>query len=102
MSAYPGQGNGGGNTVYRIREGVERFMITDINNAGSSNTAQSSLIVMFDLFATNVLAFNHVPGGGNILYMDGHVEFKKYEANGTDTPCNKVVANTLGVLSTVL
>jgi prepilin-type processing-associated H-X9-DG protein len=22
--------------------------------------------------------FNHVPGGGNVLYMDGHVEFIKY------------------------
>jgi prepilin-type N-terminal cleavage/methylation domain-containing protein/prepilin-type processing-associated H-X9-DG protein len=102
MSAYPGQGNGGGNTVYRIREGIERFLITDINNAGSANVAQSSLVVLFDLFATNVMAFNHVPGGANILYMDGHVEFQKYAPNGADTPCNKVVANTLGVLSTVL
>jgi prepilin-type processing-associated H-X9-DG protein len=22
--------------------------------------------------------FNHVPGGGNVLYMDGHVGFVKY------------------------
>jgi prepilin-type processing-associated H-X9-DG protein len=22
--------------------------------------------------------FNHVPGGGNVLYMDGHVEFLRY------------------------
>jgi len=22
--------------------------------------------------------FNHVPGGANVLYMDGHVEFLKY------------------------
>jgi prepilin-type processing-associated H-X9-DG protein len=22
--------------------------------------------------------FNHVPGGSNCLYMDGHVEFLKY------------------------
>ncbi len=102
MNAYPGQGNGGGNTVYRIREGIERFLITDINNPGSANLAQSSLVVMFDLFATNVMAFNHVPGGANILYMDGHVEFKKYVPNGADTPCNKMVANTLGVLSTII
>lgn len=27
-------GNGGGTTVYRVREGVERFLITDINNPG--------------------------------------------------------------------
>ena len=23
-------------------------------------------------------SFNHIPGGGNVLYMDGHVEFVKY------------------------
>ena len=22
--------------------------------------------------------FNHVPGGANVLYMDGHVEFQRY------------------------
>ncbi len=30
--------------------------------------------------------FNHIPGGSNILYMDGHVEFTKY---GT-SPCKLV------------
>ena len=98
----PGYGNGGGNTIYRLREGIERFLITDINNAGSANSAQSTLIVMFDLFATNVLAFNHIPGGANVLYMDGHVEFQKYVTQGADTPCNATVANTLGVLSVVI
>ncbi len=77
-------------------------MITDINNAGSTNAAQSSLIVMFDFFATNTKAFNHIPGGANILYMDGHVDFQKYVPTGSDTPCNKTVANTLGVLSLVI
>lgn len=28
----PGEGNGGGDVVYRLREGIERFLITDINN----------------------------------------------------------------------
>ena len=29
-------------TVYRLREGVERFMITDINNPASASMAQST------------------------------------------------------------
>ena len=95
-------GNGGGTTIYRLREGIERFLITDINNAGNANVAQSSLVIMFDIFATNTKAFNHIPGGANILYMDGHVEFQKYVPQGKDTPCNMTVANTLGVLSVVL
>jgi len=24
------------------------------------------------------MRFNHIPGGANVLYMDGHVEFIKY------------------------
>ncbi len=75
-----GVGNGGGNMIYHLKEGVERFMITDINNSGSSNTGQSNLFVMLDILSAGAGAtmFNHVPGGCNILYMDGHVEFGKY------------------------
>ncbi|HUW62984.1 MAG TPA: hypothetical protein VMZ06_18410 [Candidatus Bathyarchaeia archaeon] len=36
-------------------------------------------------------AFNHVPGGGNVLYMGGHVEFIKYERPG-DFPINETTA----------
>ncbi len=83
-----------------LKEGVERFFITDINNPAAGAQAQSSIAVMFDSFGVNddnalgtgswdfgwtmpdeksgIMRFNHVPGGCNILYMDGHVEFKKY------------------------
>lgn len=77
-------------TVNAIREGVERFMITDINNAGSSAQAQSTIAVMWDQASQDATysgttgggtaRFNHVPGGANILYMDGHVNFVKYPA----------------------
>lgn len=79
-------GNGGGDIIYRLREGIERFMITDINNPAASNMAQSDLAIMHDLMMIEGIAwdeventiFNHVPGGCNVLYMDGHVEFQKY------------------------
>jgi prepilin-type N-terminal cleavage/methylation domain-containing protein/prepilin-type processing-associated H-X9-DG protein len=74
----PGTGNGGGNMLYRLREGIERFLITDINNPASSAVAQSAVPVMMDTVTSQARNFNHVPGGGNVLYMDGHVEFKKY------------------------
>ena len=72
---------GVGVTVYRFREGIERFFITDINNPAGSAQAQSELSVMADVVNTNTSddsAFNHVPGGANVLYMDGHVEFLRY------------------------
>ena len=76
----PIEGNGGGNTIYRLREGIERFMITDVNNPALSAVAQSNISVMYDFFATESSMFNHVPGGANVLYMDGHVEFVRYPA----------------------
>ena len=35
-------GTAGGDTLYRLREGIERFLITDINNPGASAQAQST------------------------------------------------------------
>jgi prepilin-type processing-associated H-X9-DG protein len=80
--------NLGGGTLYRLKEGIERFFITDINNPAGSAISQSELPVMWDdanmydpQFAANTVgvgAFNHIPGGSNILYMDGHVEFMRY------------------------
>ena len=71
-------GTGGGNTVYRLREGIERFTITDINNPAASATAQSNIFVMFDMLSADAKDFNHVPGGANVLYLDGHVAFSRY------------------------
>jgi len=71
-------GNGGGATVYRLRDGIERFLITDINNPAAGNVAQSEIFVMWDNVSTATDSFNHVPGGANVLYMDGHVSFVRY------------------------
>ncbi len=79
----------------RLREGIERFFITDINNPAAGAEAQSSIAVMFDSWspgsqaqaeghgvwardAASIANFNHVPGGSNVLYMDGHVSFVRY------------------------
>jgi len=62
----------------RLREGIERFFITNINNPAASAVAQSEVAVMWDEVATIPSAFNHIPAGCNVLYMDGHVEFRRY------------------------
>ncbi len=89
-------GNGDSNTIYRLSEGVERYMITDINNPQKSAVAQSHVWVMFDAVSTNVKYFNHVPGGSNVLYMDGHVDFQLYPS--PEAPTNRGMALFLGTL----
>ena len=98
VSLSCGCGNGGGDIVYRLKEGVERFMITDINNPAATAQAQSTLPVMFDLFGSGVgtSLFNHVPGGCNALFMDGHCEFIKYPGKGPITKCMAVMVGALG------
>jgi prepilin-type processing-associated H-X9-DG protein len=87
----------GETTVYRLREGIERFFITDINNPAASAQAQSEIPVNYDSTSQNVSQssgwgttyskFNHVPGGANVLYMDGHVEFLKYPSEYPVSRC---------------
>jgi prepilin-type N-terminal cleavage/methylation domain-containing protein/prepilin-type processing-associated H-X9-DG protein len=90
----PNSGTGNSNTVYRLREGIERFLITDINNPAAGAKAQSSVFMMFDHVSTSQKGFNHIPGGGNVLYMDGHVSFIKYPG---EAPVSRNVATMLGV-----
>ncbi len=94
-------GNGGGDTVYRFREGIERFLITDINNPAATAQAQSTVYIMFDQVSTNSAAYNHVPGGSNVLYMDGHVDFLRYSRQG-DAPVNEPMATLIGLLTSDL
>ncbi len=68
---------GGGNTLFRLREGVERFTITDINNPASSSASQASIPVMWDHLTPQVQGSAHIHGI-NVLYMDGHVEYHHY------------------------
>ncbi len=98
-------GTGGGNILYRVREGAERFLVTDIYNPAASAKSQSSIWVMLDIVSgtktdnkyvgNTSIGFNHLPGGSNVLYMDGHVEFIKYETEGK-LPINEDMAKFYG------
>ena len=76
-----------GSTVQsRLRDGIERFFITDINNPAAGAQAQSNIVVMMDTVTTGAaehsgaaVRFNHAPSGSNILYMDGHVNFVRLD-----------------------
>jgi prepilin-type N-terminal cleavage/methylation domain-containing protein/prepilin-type processing-associated H-X9-DG protein len=78
--------------VLRLKEGIERFFITDINNASGSASAQSTLPVMLDLVSTVTAEYNHIPGGSNVLYMDGHAAFVKFPG---EFPATRVFATLI-------
>jgi prepilin-type processing-associated H-X9-DG protein len=101
LTVGAGNGNAGGTIVMRLKEGIERFLITDINNPASGAMAQSTVEIYWDSISNNPsggAAFNHVPGGGNVLYMDGHVEFKKYSTEG-DFPVNAAYATLIQLMA---
>ncbi|HOV60056.1 MAG TPA: DUF1559 domain-containing protein [Candidatus Hydrogenedentes bacterium] len=95
-------GTANGDKVLRLREGIERFLITDINNPAASSKAQSTIPVQWDTFGNpsesaataGIASFNHVPGGCNVAYMDGHVEFIRF-------PTQFPVLNDAGIMREV-
>jgi len=89
-------GTGGGDTVYRLREGVERFTITDINDPAANALAQSNVWIMLDRISVKVADFNHVPGGCNVLYFDGHVSFLRYPSD--TAPVTRALALGMGIV----
>ncbi len=99
----PGFGNGNGDIIKRLQEGVERFMIADIADPGATAMGQSEIFVMFDLVGTGagMIEFNHIPGGCNVLYMDGHVEFIKYvsDNNQATPPVMGALGNIVGTIA---
>jgi prepilin-type processing-associated H-X9-DG protein len=82
-------------TIYRLREGIERFLITDINNPAGSAMGQSEVLVMWDITMMDygeAITNAHFPGGANGLYMDGHVAWIQYSVDSREIPCTP--ANT--------
>ena len=65
-----GMGTGGGSAFIRLRDGL----------ADEGTVAPAMIPVMMED------PENHVPGGGNVLFMDGHVEFIKYPGQFPMTP----------------
>ena len=76
------QGNSGSSKINPLKDGGERFLITDINNSAASARSSSELAIMFDKFElsngqNHPDRINHMPGSINILYLDGHVDFRR-------------------------
>jgi prepilin-type N-terminal cleavage/methylation domain-containing protein/prepilin-type processing-associated H-X9-DG protein len=99
--AFEIRGNAGGDIIFQLREGIERFLITDINSPAGGARAQSQVPIMWDYiqaqkFDSEGVSFNHIPAGGNCLYLDGHVSFVHYPSLG-QIPADRMMA-TMGFI----
>jgi prepilin-type N-terminal cleavage/methylation domain-containing protein/prepilin-type processing-associated H-X9-DG protein len=88
---FTGSGNAGGNMIYRLDTGVDRFLIADLNQVLSAGGA-GAIPVLWDQVSTNISSYNHVPAGINVLFLDGHVEFKRYEKHSSRFPVSALYA----------
>ena len=65
-------------SVMFLKQGIARFTIKDINNPAQGHIAESQLPILFDIISVYPMDYNHIPGGANVLFMDGHVTFEHY------------------------
>jgi prepilin-type processing-associated H-X9-DG protein len=77
-----GWGNAEGGTIHRLYGGVDRWLVTDINTM-SVRGGLSEVALVWDRPFSDTTKLNHRPAGGNVLYMDGHVDYWSY---GMDFP----------------
>ena len=90
-------GNAGGPVINRLNPGVDRFLITDINTVFTGEETGSSVVpVMWDQISTLISEFSHVPAGQNVLYLDGHVDFHRYDLTSTAFPTSPLYAAVNG------
>ena len=97
---FTNYGNSGGSTLNRLSAGVDRFLITDINVIFTGDEVGSSVVpVMWDQISTIISEFSHVPAGQNVLYLDGHVDFHRYDLTSTSFPVSPMYAAVNGGIS---
>jgi prepilin-type N-terminal cleavage/methylation domain-containing protein/prepilin-type processing-associated H-X9-DG protein len=98
----PADPNGIGNPantdyVTQVTQDVNRFMITDINSSFTGKEYGSTRVpLMWDSLSTDIAEFSHVPAGQNCLYLDGHVEFSRYDMGTTEFPFSPLYAAISG------
>ena len=94
---FTGSGNVDGDVLYGLTPGIDRYLISDVNIIMSGDEAGSSVVpIMWDQISTDVSEFSHVPAGQNILYLDGHVAFERYDRGSTGFPTSPLYAAVNG------
>ena len=91
LPAPPGGGSFGGTEILRLRHFFEDVADAD-GNLVDSFEVWSSIPVMIER------PENHAPFGGNVLYLDGHVEFIRYPGKWPMTDQSIAIFESLDAL----
>jgi len=84
-----GHGPGGGNVFYRVRDGVPKYFLTETDDPSKGHVSEAQIPILYDSVAADdgSVFMNHIwPLGGNVLYMDGHVEYRRFPNSEVDVP----------------
>lgn len=94
LPAPPGKGSFGGDVFLRLGENAERV-------AREKGVELGTIAVMWDQAADagGILLFNHIPGGSNVVYLDGHVDFVRYSGKQGTWPMTREMLTTMGELA---
>jgi prepilin-type processing-associated H-X9-DG protein len=94
LPAPAGKGSRGGNSFLLLREGLYEGFPDEESSEDPTVSARfdSEIVVMFDHVD------NHIPGGGNILFLDGHVEFVRCPGRWPMTETTMAILEELDAL----
>lgn len=95
LTVPEGMGNLEQNKLYRLREGVERFLIWDINGPGRSQRIPSSVPVLIERFGDH-----RNPAGAHVLYLDHRVEFIPYPGQWPMTKKTLAILQSIEAMKT--
>lgn len=71
-----------GSKIPSLREGAERFYVTEIGNPLALRVSQAKVVVLHEELVTSPDRFYHGEGRMNVLYMDGHVACQTWFPQG--------------------
>jgi prepilin-type processing-associated H-X9-DG protein len=75
-------GNGESLMLFRLRQGVDRFLLGPTSNPVGIEEIEAAIPVMMDATTLAPGTSSHGAEGSNVLFMDGHVEFIRLNQEG--------------------
>lgn len=90
LTVAEGMGNLQTNKLYRLRVGVERYLIWDMIAPGQAQRTPSSVPVLIER-----IGHHRKPAGGHVLYLDQRVEFIPYPGQWPMTKKTQAILQSL-------